>query len=155
MKKIAAQKQVISSFRTIYAVAKSRFRDTEKATGLSGSQLLILQQVSANPGIGVSDLANVLMIHVSTCSLLVDKVVAKGLIAKKRCGVDTRKVGLLLTEGAQAILTRSPKSTEGLIAKTVKKLDESEVIVLNELLAKMVNLMHADNKKFKIPPVDM
>ncbi len=155
MKKSIAQNQAISNFRTIYAVAKSRFRDIEKATGLSGSQLWILQQVSLNPGIGISELAKVLMIHVSTCSLLVDKVVLKGLINKKRCGIDTRKVGLVLTDEAQAILSKSPKSSEGLISKTVKKLDEAEVIALNVLLAKIVQLMKAENKKFKIPAVDM
>ena len=154
MKKTAAQKQAVLGFRTIYISAKNHFKDVELATGLSSSQLWILQHVSKNEGIGITELSKLLMIHVSTCSLLVDKAIVKGLLVKKRCDIDARRTGLTLSEAAKGLLEKTPKSSEGLLSKSLKKLNEDDVIALSVLLDKVVHLMQADKKKFKFPPVD-
>jgi MarR family transcriptional regulator, organic hydroperoxide resistance regulator len=154
MKKTAAQKQATQHFRAIYAAAKNHFKEVEVATGLSSSKLWILQHVSRNEGIGITELSKLLMIHVSTCSLLVDKAIAKGLLIKKRCDIDSRRMGLTLSDEAKEILASTPKSSEGLLSKSLKKLNEEDMIALSVLLDKVVKLMHADKKKFKMPVVD-
>ena len=78
---------VLRSFRVIFGSVRQHFREVEKTCGVSGSQLWILQEVSRNGGIGVSDLASRLAIHQSTCSQLVDKLVRSGHIVKRRSSV--------------------------------------------------------------------
>ncbi|MCM8611969.1 MAG: MarR family winged helix-turn-helix transcriptional regulator [Candidatus Accumulibacter sp.] len=56
----------------------------------------ILQEVQRLPGLGVTDLAALLAIHQSTCSQLVEKLVARGYLIKTRRHEDQRRVGLHL-----------------------------------------------------------
>ena len=68
---------VLQQFRVIYGSMRRHFREVEERCGLSGSQMWVLQEVQHSPGIGVNELAGRLGIHQSTCSLLVEKLVAK------------------------------------------------------------------------------
>jgi DNA-binding MarR family transcriptional regulator len=82
--KIKLQKEVLKHFREIYIQAKSELKDNVKKTGLSGSQLWIMQQIYNYNGISNSELAKNLTLHVSTCSILVNKLIKKGLVEKTR-----------------------------------------------------------------------
>ncbi len=75
--KIKLQKEVLKHFREIFIQAKSELKDNVKKTGLSGAQLWIMQQVYNYNGISNAELAKNLTIHVSTCSLLVNKLINK------------------------------------------------------------------------------
>ncbi len=87
------QMQVLRQFRLIYGSVKQHFREVEERCGISGSQVWLLREVATAPGTGVSRLAERLSIHQSTCSLLVEKLVGAGLIAKTRSAEDQRRVG--------------------------------------------------------------
>lgn len=52
--KIKLQKEVLKHFREIYIQAKSELKDNVKKTGLSGSQLWIMQQIYNFNGISNS-----------------------------------------------------------------------------------------------------
>ncbi|WP_291983605.1 MarR family transcriptional regulator [Candidatus Accumulibacter sp. ACC005] len=72
--------------------------------GLSGSQLWALWQISARPGLRVSQLASALHIRPSTASNLLDKLEARQLVRRERRDTDNRVVRLHLTdEGAEVI----------------------------------------------------
>ena len=51
---------------------------------MSGSQLWLLQEIGRSEGLGVSELAQRLSIHQSTCSLLIEKLVRAGYVRKAR-----------------------------------------------------------------------
>ena len=82
--KILLSLQVLKKFRIIFGSVRQHFREVEETCGITGSQLWIMQEVADTPGIGVSDLADNLSIHQSTCSQLVEKLVARKLIDKER-----------------------------------------------------------------------
>ncbi|WP_261379364.1 MarR family winged helix-turn-helix transcriptional regulator [Denitratisoma sp. DHT3] len=98
---------VLRKFRLIFGSVRQHFREIEQNCGVSGSQLWILQEVAGLPGLGVSELAGRLAIHQSTCSQLVDKLVARGLLVKQRSVEDQRRVGLSLSAEAEGILGRA------------------------------------------------
>ncbi|WP_366143242.1 MarR family winged helix-turn-helix transcriptional regulator [Accumulibacter sp.] len=87
---------VLQQFRVIYGTMRQYFREVEERCGLPGSQMWILQEVQRLPGLGVTDLAALLAIHQSTCSQLVEKLVARGYLIKTRRHEDQRRVGLHL-----------------------------------------------------------
>ena len=91
---------VLKQFRLIFGSVRHHFREVEQSCGVSGSQLWLLHEIAHTPGVGVSELAARLSIHQSTCSQLVDKLEARGLISKARKADDQRRVGVQLTDQA-------------------------------------------------------
>ena len=100
---------VLQQFRLIFGSMRQYFRLVEERCGMSGSQMWVLQEVQRTPEIGIGELATRLGVHQSTCSLLVDKLVASGCLIKKRQTADQRRVGLCLDASGLAALN-SPGS---------------------------------------------
>ena len=152
--KIKLQKEVLKHFREIYIQAKSELKDNVKKTGLSGSQLWIMQQIYNFNGISNSELAKNLTLHVSTCSILVNKLIKKGLVEKVRNSTDERKIILNITSKGKQLMAKAPKSPEGAIPSTLKKLNIEELEELNTVLTKFAKKMKVFNKVFKDSPLD-
>ncbi len=152
--KIKLQKEVLKHFREIFIQAKSELKDNVKKTGLSGAQLWIMQQVYNFNGISNADLAKTLTIHVSTCSLLVNKLIKKNLIEKTRDPKDERKIVLTLSPKGKQLMAKAPKSPEGAIPSTLKKLNIEELEELNTVLTKFAKKMKVHNKIYKNIPLD-
>ena len=152
--KIKLQKEVLKHFREIFIQAKSELKENVKKTGLSGSQLWIMQQVYNFNGISNAELAKNLTIHVSTCSLLVNKLIKKNLIEKKRDPKDERKIVLTLSPKGKQLMAKAPKSPEGAIPSTLKKLNIEELEELNTVLTKFAKKMKVHNKIYKDIPLD-
>jgi len=152
--KIKLQKEVLKHFREIFIQAKSELKENVKKTGLSGSQLWIMQQVYNFNGISNAELAKNLTIHVSTCSLLVNKLIKKNLIEKTRDPKDERKIVLTLSPKGKQLMAKAPKSPEGAIPSTLKKLNIEELEELNTVLTKFAKKMKVLNKIYKDIPLD-
>jgi DNA-binding MarR family transcriptional regulator len=152
--KIKLQKEVLKHFREIYIQAKSELKDNVKKTGLSGSQLWIMQQIYNFNGISNSELAKNLTLHVSTCSILVNKLIKKGLVEKVRSSTDERKIVLTITSKGKQLMAKAPKSPEGAIPSTLKKLNIEELEELNTVLTKFAKKMKVLNKIYKDIPLD-
>ena len=152
--KIKLQKEVLKHFREIYIQAKSELKDNVKKTGLSGSQLWIMQQIYNFNGISNTELAKNLTLHVSTCSILVNKLIKKGLVEKTRSSTDERKIVLTITSKGKQLMAKAPKSPEAAIPSTLKKLNIEELEELNTVLTKFARKMKVLNKVYKDIPLD-
>lgn len=134
--------QVLKQFRLIYGSAKHQFRHIEKKCGISGSQLWLLQEIAKSPGIGLSELAKRLSIHLSTCSILVAKLKDKKLVVKNRSEADERRVGLVATASGQELLLKSPGPAEGVLPVILQELSEAELKKLHASLEKLISNLH-------------
>ncbi|TFG37551.1 MAG: MarR family transcriptional regulator, partial [Desulfobacterales bacterium] len=95
---------VLKNLRIIFRSVQTYSRWVEKESGVSAAQLWMLWELYNEPGLTVSRLANVLSIHQSTCSNMLDKLQQKGLICRDRNSSDQRVVRLFLTESGAALL---------------------------------------------------
>jgi len=152
--KIKLQKEVLKHFREIFIQAKSELKDNVKKTGLSGSQLWIMQQIYNFNGISNSELAKNLTLHVSTSSILVNKLIKKGLVEKTRSQTDERKIVLTISSKGKQLMAKAPKSPEGAIPSALKKLSIEELEELNKVLTKFAKKMKVLNKVYKDIPLD-
>lgn len=137
--------QVLKKFRVIYGSVRQHFRDVEMTCGVSGSQLWIMQEVANTSGIGVSELAERLSIHQSTCSQLVEKLVARKLIIKERNKEDQRRVGLRLTEAAAKLIKNAPGPAEGVLPEALSALSSDTMQSLDLSLAKLIKQLQYRN----------
>ncbi len=130
--------QVLKKFRVIYGSVRQHFREVEQTCGVSGSQLWVMQEIANNADIGVSELADKLSIHQSTCSQLVEKLVARDLIIKQRSKHDQRRVGLRLTAEAIALMKVAPGPAEGMLPQALRSLPAETIDALDAALGKVI-----------------
>ncbi len=133
--------EVLKKLRMINGSVRQHFREVEQTCGITESQLWILQEINKSPGIGVSELANRLAIHQSTCSQLVEKLVALDLMQKVRSKEDQRRVGLQVTEAASKLLVKAPKPSGGILPKALQSLPVTALLELDNSLIEIIELL--------------
>lgn len=144
---------VLKKFRLIYGSVRQHFREIEQTCGVSGSQLWILKEVANTPGIGISELADRLSIHQSTCSLLVEKLVGRNMIIKKRSTEDQRRVGLDVPESTKKLLANAPGPAEGILPEALMALPEAVLKVLDTSLAEVIGQLRIGDERFADKPL--
>lgn len=142
--------QVLKKFRVICSPVRQQFREIEQNCGITGSQLWILQEVEKSPDIGISDLAEHLSIHQSTCSQLVEKLVTRGLLKKERSKEDQRRVALCLTDEAARILKVAPSPSAGALPEALRALPESALLALESSLIQVIRQLRVQQDKLVI-----
>jgi len=145
--------QVLKKFRIIFGSVRQQFREVEQTCGITGSQLWILQEISRTPDIGVSELAERLSIHQSTCSQLVEKLVVRHLVTKERSKEDQRRVGLCLTQEAANILSDAPGPAEGILPEALQGLTEAALVSLDSSLLELIGQLRIRNDKLADKPL--
>lgn len=147
---------VLQQFRVIYGTMRQYFRLVEQCCGLPGSQMWILQEVERTPAIGVTELAQRLGIHQSTCSQLVERLVGLGYLEKQKAATDRRRVGLVLASSGQALIARLPGPAEGVLPAALASLPEVALKTLNINLAELIkHLQDSDDQFARVPLADM
>ena len=146
--------QVLKKFRIIYGSVRQHFREVERTCGVTGSQLWILQEIAADTsGIGVSELATRLFIHQSTCSQLVEKLVACNLIIKKRSKEDQRRVGLWLSNEAINLIKKAPDPTEGVLPKALRNLPAETIQALDSAMEQLIEQLQITDGRLAEKPL--
>lgn len=130
--------EVLQQFRLIFGSLRQYFRLVEERCGMPGSWMWLLQEVERSPSIGIGDLAVRMGIHQSTCSLIVDKLVARGCVTKQRNERDQRRVGLVLAEAGRTALAALPGPAEGILPEALAKLPEVALKTLNINLDELI-----------------
>lgn len=135
---------VLQQLRAVMRVAQRHSENVERSTGLSGSQLWALYEVSQAPGLHVGGLAARMRLHHSTTSNLVERLCAADLLCKTRAGADQRVVCLSLTSQGEALLARAPTPHRGILPEVLGSLPEAELRQLSEALAVLTARLETD-----------
>ena len=114
---------------------------------MTGSQLWLIQEIANTSGIGVSELAERMSIHQSTCSQLVEKLVARQLIVKERSREDQRRVGLRLTDEAATLVKNAPEPAEGILPEALKVLSVEVMQSLDAALVQVISQLRLKDDK--------
>lgn len=138
---------VLKCFRVIYSSVRHHFREVQRTCGISGSQLWILHELARADGIGVSELADKLSIHQSTCSQLVEKLVRAGQVTKKRLSSDQRRVQLGVTARGRRTLSRAPGPAEGVLPEAIGELSAAELRGLHRSLRTVVIALNVEDEE--------
>ena len=134
--------EVLAKFRQVINSNKRHFRQVEKLTGVSGTLVWVLTILRQSPGLRVSELAEMMAIHQSTASNLLDKLQKKNLIERDRSSDDQRVVRLYLTRPGEALVKRVPQPAHGLLQEALQKLPYPSLQGLNRLLDQLLQEMN-------------
>ena len=111
---------VVNGLRRIVRALHRSHRMAEQKFELSAAQLLVLQRLAEVPSLSVNELANRTFTHQSTVSVVVTRLVGRGLVRRTRADDDARRAELVLTGSGRALLQRAMSSA---LAQLIDALD--------------------------------
>ncbi len=147
--------RVLRKFRLVFNAVKTHFKQVEKRAGVGGAQLWALSVVQGQPGLGVNDLARAMDIHQSTASNLVKALVAAGLLAAEKNGVDRRAVQLRVLAAGTRVLRKAPSPFAGVLADALQHLTPDALERLDRDLGDLLKVLKADARAAGTPLADM
>lgn len=130
---------ILQKLRMVIRAAAQHSSWIEKQCGVNGAQLWIMQELSESGGVRIGALADLLAIHQTTASNLVDGLVKRGYAAKLRDTVDQRVVMVRLTASGAALLAAAPKPARGLLPEALLQLDEASLAQLDAGLQGLID----------------
>ncbi len=132
---------VTQHLRILFKTVQAHSKFVEKECGLSSAKLWMLYELHSRPGIKVSQLANSLAIHPSTCSNMLDKLEEDGFVSRERSKKDQRAVHLSLTERGNQLLAKAPRPAQGELSGALEKLSDEHLNLLEKGLAELVQAL--------------
>lgn len=152
-RRVEQEISVTQQLRIIFRAIQAHSKRVEKTCGLSSVRLWMLYEISTIPGIKVSQLAEKLAIHRSTCSNMLDKLEDKSLIYRERSTTDQRTVHLFVTDEGESILASAPSPPEGKLSASLSKLSQKQLSVLEQSLGELIEVLHVEDDKAGMTPI--
>lgn len=113
----------------------------------------LLQEVQKTPYVGVTELARRLGVHQSTCSQLVDRLVAQDYLTKTRPHDDQRRIGLCLADKGLAAIAALPGPAEGVLPEALSAIPEVALRTLHINLSELIRHLPGNNVAFARVPL--
>jgi DNA-binding MarR family transcriptional regulator len=128
---------ITRSMDAIRAVVRSQRLNTraiEQKIGISLAQLYVLQQVAERPAESLNDLAERTSTHQSSVSVVVRRLVDRGLVSRRSSTIDKRRVQIAATPAGHALLRGAPRTIQLRLITALDSLTADDRHQLAELL---------------------
>jgi DNA-binding MarR family transcriptional regulator len=112
--------------------------------GLSGPQLMCLRQLDARPLL-TGRLAKAISLSPATVCGILDRLEARGLVARERQVDDKRRIVVRLTGAGRDAVRRAPPALQERFLFRFRALPASQQAALNQTLKALVAMMAADD----------
>ncbi len=146
---------IVKSLRIISRVIRAHSKLVEESTGMNATQLWMLWEIYNAPGIKVSVLADILSMHQTTCSNMLDKLQQKDLIRRDRGGPDQRAVHLYATDKGAQVVANAPRPAQSVIVDVLQRIPDEVLANMEDSLGKLVDALHLKEKHADMRPVDL
>jgi DNA-binding MarR family transcriptional regulator len=134
----------IGALRRIVQVLRASANAAEHRVQLTGAQILVLRELAEAPGMSVNELAARTFTDQSSVSIVVRRLVGRGLVAKIAAPDDRRRVRLMLTGPGRVTLRRAPRVAQERLLDAVVALPARDCRVLAHGLRTIARRMGGD-----------
>ncbi|HTT69382.1 MAG TPA: MarR family transcriptional regulator [Gemmatimonadales bacterium] len=105
-------RSVLNSLRRTVRAFRAAAQAAEAGLGISGAQHFVLERLADAPALSLNDLATRTLTHKSSVSVVVSRLVERGLVRRHRSAADGRSIVLTLTPAGRRALARAPESAQ-------------------------------------------
>ncbi|MGZ3406901.1 MAG: MarR family transcriptional regulator, partial [Polyangia bacterium] len=92
---MSTSQRVLDSIRRIVRLLREGSRASEESVGLSAAQLFVLQKLDPEQPLSLNELAARTLTHQSSVSVVVSRLVERGLVLRRPAASDARRLELL------------------------------------------------------------
>lgn len=135
--------EVLVSLRQIIRATDLYSKKIKRECGLTSPQILLMKAISQSSDITIRQLSINTNMSQATATSILDRLEAKGVIARTRDTKDKRKVHATLTEQGLLILENAPQMIEKNFVEQFQNLDNWEQNLLLSSLQRVANIMNA------------
>ncbi len=137
--------EVLVAIRQIIRGIDLHSRKLNKSTGLTGPQLVILQELEkGGEHYTIRELSQMVNLSQATVTTILDRLEAKGLVVRQRSTVDKRKVHVLLTDKGIELLSESPTALQVEFIAKFQSLENWEQNLLLSSVQRIARMMNAE-----------
>jgi DNA-binding MarR family transcriptional regulator len=127
----------MDSLRRIVRAIRVYSHTTEENLPISGAQLFVLQCLEHEPGMSLKALAHRTLTDASSVSVVVNRLVATGMIKRRTSDDDARRSHLELTPRGRALLRKAPRAVQSRLIEGLRTLPRSELASVASGLRKL------------------
>jgi DNA-binding MarR family transcriptional regulator len=128
----------VDALRRLVQALRASSVAAERRSGLSGAQLFVLEQLAEAPAASLNELAARTLTHQSSVSVVVSRLVKRGLVARATDRSDARRRVIELTPGGRALLRSAPETFQAQLISALTGLPASERKLVSRGLAIIV-----------------
>jgi DNA-binding MarR family transcriptional regulator len=132
---------ILDSLRHIVRSLRASSSESKKRQKMSGAQLFVLQQLADGKGLSINELAQRTFTHQSSVSVVVSKLVEKGLVTREASPHDARITLIKLKASGKTKLRLSPKTAQENLISALGRMSAAQKRTLSKLLKTWV--LHA------------
>jgi len=140
------EEEMLHSLRRIIQAADLYNRRLIGQHGLSTPQLVCLRRLRSGP-LSTGELAAQIHLSAATVCGILDRLEARGLVARERRADDKRRVLVRLTPAARAILRKTPTPLQDTFLANLRALPPGEQTELHRVLEKLVTMMRVEQQR--------
>lgn len=130
---------ILNALRRLVSTLHVASRQTEKQLGMSTAQLFALQKLQDGQKRSLNELALLTYTHQSSLSVVVRKLVDKGLVQSSPSPTDSRRLMLGLTAKGRRLLDKAAASVPDRLLKALAEMDPKDQIQLGRLLNELLD----------------
>lgn len=135
---------VMDGIRRIVRLLRVSARASEGLVGISGAQLFVLQQLAEAGPCSINELSERTLTHQSSVSVVVSRLLERGLASRRPSAEDGRRVEVSLTPGGLELLRTAPPMAQSRLISGLRKLEPSQRAALAGGLAALVRELGLD-----------
>ena len=139
------EEELLVALRRVIRAVDLRSKQLSKHVGLTGPQLLVMQNIQERPGIMVREIADSINLSPATITNILDRLEARDLATRIRSTQDKRKVGVFLTERGKAAVVDAPRPLREHFVERFSQLKEWEQSQMVATVQRIASMMDAED----------
>lgn len=139
-----------AALRRAYRASTSEYRERLAHLGLTARQATVILALEANPGLGLTALAQAVGADQPTTSALVDRLVERGLLARQPDPLDRRRTSLRLVPAATALADDIRRARAAMEERLVGVLGAVRARTLLNLLNELTERLRQEDREVTV-----
>lgn len=136
--------ELLVALRKVIRAIDMRSKRLNREVGITGPQLLVMQNIGKFPGIMVRQIAENINLSAATVTTILDRLETRDLVSRIRSTEDKRRVGVFLTDAGLTLLDDAPLPFQEHFLNRFSQLEEWEQSQMVAMMQRMASMMDAE-----------
>lgn len=142
---IGDPESIVVGLRRIVHALERYSHEVRRDFGLTAPQLWALKTLARSGPLTTGELAQALLVHQSSTSLLIQRLERRGLVRRVRQKDDRRFVRVELTERGASLAAGAPAAAQGRLLHGLENMPERQVRRIRRAIDELVAVMEAED----------